>query len=150
MAVTTSAATKLFIGGTGDLGTESSWVEVGEITDIGEFGRAYQTITHNPLGERRTKKIKGSYNEGTFSLSFGRDLSNAGQTGLRTASNADESYNFKIELNDTPSGGTSPTTYTFKALVMSFTTQIGGVNDYVRGTAQMEMTDVDITETAAA
>jgi len=36
---------------------------IGEVTDLGEFGREYSAVTHNPLGDRRTVKRKGSYND---------------------------------------------------------------------------------------
>ena len=32
---------------------------VGEITDLGEFGREYALVTHMPVGSRGTQKFKG-------------------------------------------------------------------------------------------
>ena len=42
---------------------------VGEVTDLGEFGREYALVTHMPVGNRGTQKFKGSFNEGTNTLS---------------------------------------------------------------------------------
>ena len=36
---------------------------IGEVTDLGEFGREYATVTHNPIASRRTIKRKGSFND---------------------------------------------------------------------------------------
>ena len=149
MAVVSSAGTILYIGGTGALGSESAWEPVGEITDMGEFGRVYELITHNPIGTRATQKFKGSYNDGTMTLEMGRDPADAGQADIAVAVDSDLSFNFKIELNDSPQvSPNQPTTYTFKAKVMSYPTVVGTVNDYVRSTVQLEV-DGSITTTPA-
>ena len=57
---------------------------IGEVTDLGEFGREYSLVTHNPLGDRQTVKRKGSYNDGSISMTVARVPSDAGQTLLRT------------------------------------------------------------------
>jgi hypothetical protein len=36
--------------------TALTWTAVGEVTDLGEFGREFNLITHNPLGSRDTVK----------------------------------------------------------------------------------------------
>ena len=58
---------------------------IGEITDAGEFGRQYNLVTHNPIGDRRTVKKKGAYNDGQMTLQLARDPSDTGQAGLVTA-----------------------------------------------------------------
>jgi len=144
---TTSAGATLHIG---DSSSPPNYTKVAGITNIPEFGRSYERGTFNPLGDRRTRKYKGAYDEGSFSVELARDLSDQGQTDLQTAVDSDTPVPIKIELNDAPSGsGTSPTTFEFDALIMSFTTAIGTTNDYVSGTVQMEIVS-DITETAAA
>jgi len=45
-----------------------SYTDIAEVTDIGEFGRTYNLVTHNPLGDRITVKRKGSINNGTIAL----------------------------------------------------------------------------------
>jgi len=144
---TQSAGATLHIG---DGSSPPSYTLVSGITSIPEFGRSYERGTFNPLGDRRTRKYKGAYDEGSFSVELARDLSDTGQTDLQTAVDSDDPVQIKIELDDAPPGsGTTPTMFEFNALIMSFTTNIGTTNDYVSGTVQMEIVS-DITETAAA
>ena len=70
---------------------------VGEITDLGEFGREYALVTHQPLATRGTKKYKGSFNSGTIQISLANDKEDAGQDILRIAQNSDADYYFEIK-----------------------------------------------------
>jgi hypothetical protein len=145
-----AAGCKLYIGGTGVLTEEASWVEVGEIVDFGELGAEFELITHKPVGTRTTFKFKGAKNEGQMSLQLGQDLEDAGQDDLRDARDSDFAYNFKIEYNDAAAAsGSTNTTDTFKAMVMGFKTQIGGVDSIISATSTLEISG-DITRTAAA
>ena len=118
-----------------------SFTDIGEITDMGEFGREYALVTHNPLGDRRTVKRKGSYNDGALTMSLGRVPSDAGQTLLRTACNDDDSYAFVVTLQD-------GTKQYFSGQVMSYTTSVGSV-DQITGASVMVEIDNDIIEVAA-
>ena len=148
--VRTAAGTKLYIGGTGALESESSWVEVGEIVDFGEYGKQYNLVTHNPIGSRKTYKFKGSYNNGQLALSLGQDLEDAGQEAVRDALDSDNQYNFKVEFDDeADTSGATPTTDIFKGVVMSFTTQVGSVDSIVGAACSIEISG-DITRTLAS
>lgn len=118
---------------------------VGEITDFGEFGREYALVTHNPVGDRGTVKLKGSFNEGTMSLSLGLDNADAGQILMKTASNSDDDYYFAVTLQ-------SGDRYFFAAKVMSFKTVLGSVDSVTNATTTLELTTTDgvgIIESAA-
>ena len=106
---------------------------VGEITDLGEFGREYVLITHNPIGTRSTKKFKGSFNEGSMQLTLGLDQSDAGQLIMQTASASDDNYSFKV----TDQTGDI---YYFQAQVMSFKIGLGSVDNVVSATCTLEIT----------
>jgi hypothetical protein len=69
---------------------------VGEITNLGEFGREYALVTHNPIDTRGTQKFKGSFNEGTLELTLGLDTDNAGQILMKAAAASDAFYAVKI------------------------------------------------------
>lgn len=154
--VVTSAKTKLFIAGVHAEATDSAaeyaaltWVEVGEVTNFGEFGAQYAEITHTPVGNPTVQKFKGSLNQGTISLTLGRVPVDAGQEDLRAALASYDSYDFKIELNDKPAGvSAKPTTFYFPGKVMSYTTSIGGPDQVVTATANIGI-DGDIIEVAA-
>ena len=120
---------------------------VGEITDLGEFGREFALVTHNPVGTRGTQKFKGSFNEGTMSLSLGLDTDDAGQIIMKAASLSDNNYSFMVT---TQSGDK----YFFQAKVMSFKVGVGSVDSITTATSTLELTTnasgVGIVESLAA
>lgn len=110
-----------------------SWVLIGEVTDIGDFGREYAKIEHKPVATRATQKLKGSYDEGQIQLQFGIDNDDAGQALLQDASESDSNYSFRVVEQD------GSIAY-FQAQVMSFKRNIGGVDNITGGTATLEIT----------
>jgi hypothetical protein len=146
MAVMTSAGSKLYIA-TGvpttydQAGFEAvglTYVEVGEITDLGEFGTEYSVVNHTALGQRQVKKFKGSYNNGSLQLQMGRDTDNTGQTALINALDSDASFSFKVTLQD-------GTKNYFTGKVMSYKTSVGSVDQITGATTTIEV-DSDIVE----
>lgn len=115
-----------------------SYTAIGEVTDLGEFGREYNLVTHNPLGDRRTVKRKGSYNDGAVSMTLARVPSDAGQALLIAGLDSDNSYSFKVTLQD-------GTIQYFTAQIMSYTTNIGGVDQITSASVTLEIDD-DIIE----
>jgi len=120
---------------------------VGEVTDLGEFGREFALVTHNPVGTRGTQKFKGSFNEGTMSLSLGLDTDDAGQIIMKAASLSDSDYSFMV----TTQNGDK---YFFQAKVMSFKVGVGSVDSITTATATLEISTnsagVGIVESLAA
>jgi len=120
---------------------------VGEITDLGEFGREYALVTHNPVGTRGTQKFKGSFNEGTMTLSLGLDTDDAGQIIMKAASISDNNYSFQV----TTQNGDK---YYFQAKVMSWKVGVGGVDSITTATCTLELTTnsagVGVVESLAA
>lgn len=109
---------------------------IGEVTDIPEYSRVYNLVTHNPLADRRTVKRKGSFNDGSLTVLMALDRDDAGQVILQTALNSDNSFSFKITMQD------GSIDY-FTAQVLSYTTNIGTVDNIVTAAAQIEI-DNDI------
>lgn len=139
MAVATSAGTVLKISA-GTPGTFNvagyealTWTTMGEVTDLGEFGREYALVTHNPVGSRGTRKYKGSYNEGTMTLQLALDTDDAGQILAKAASLSDADYSFSV----TPQAGD---VYYFQAKVMSWKVGVGGVDSITTATCVLEIT----------
>ena len=110
-----------------------TFTNIGEVTDLGEFGREYNLITHNPIDTRATKKLKGSYNEGQISLTVALDTGDAGQNLCKTASESDADYYIKITLQNGAD-------YYFPAKVMSFKVGVGSVDNVVTATITLEIT----------
>ncbi len=149
MSVQTAAGSRLFIGTTAANPATDTFDEVAEVVNFGEFGKTFNVIRHNPVATRRTKKFKGAYDEGNIALQLGRDIEDDGQAAMKAALDSDESYNFKITLNDAPAGsGATPTTFAFKGKVVSYTTNIQSVDNIVGANCTIEI-DSEITETPA-
>ena len=113
--------------------TALTFVPIGEVTDLGEFGREYALVTHNPVANRGTVKKKGSFNEGSITLQLGLDTDDAGQILAKTASSSDADYSFAV----TTQNGDK---YFFRAQVMSFKVSVGGVDTITNATIMLEIT----------
>lgn len=109
---------------------------IGEVADLGEFGREYTEVTWNPIDTRATKKLKGSYNEGTIALNIGLDNQNAGQVVLHEASLSDDDYYFCITLQNGDR-------YFFAAKVMSFRVVPGNVDSVTQANVNLSLTSND-------
>jgi len=158
MAVYTSAGTTLTISASTPATFDSSGYAavfaaspgpavIGEITDLGEFGREFALVTHMPVGSRGTQKFKGSFNEGTMALSLGLDTDNAGQILTKSASVSDANYSFMVTTQNNDK-------YYFQAKVMSFKVNVAGVDSITTATVNLELTTtaagVGIVESLAA
>lgn len=139
MTVRTSAGTTIGISATvpasfNQAGYEAlSFTTIGEVTDLGEFGREFALVTHNPLGSRGTVKKKGSFNEGSISMQLGLDTDDAGQILAKAASLSDNDYSFQVT---TQNGDI----YWFQAQVMSFKVNIGSVDQITTASVTLELT----------
>lgn len=109
------------------------WQKVGLVSEVGEFGKTYQDVTFNPLETRGTIHRKGSYDEGQLPLQIARDASDGGQLILVEASDSDDLYSVKLELQD-------GTIQYFTGLVYTSVTNVGNVNSITmrNSTIQLE------------
>ena len=126
-----SAATPASFDATGYVAL--TYTPVGEITDLGEFGREYSLVTHQPVGSRGTQKFKGSFNEGSITLSIGLDTDDAGQILMKAASLSDNNYTFRVETQNGDK-------YFFQAKVMSWKVNIGSVDNITTASCSLELT----------
>jgi hypothetical protein len=114
-----------------------TFTTVGEITDIGSYGKKYNLVTHMPLADRRVVKRRGSYNNGTLQVKLAKaKTSDAGQTALKAAVDSDNSISVKIVLQN------NEINY-FTAQVMSLVTNVGGVDQITGYEVELEL-DNDI------
>ena len=138
--VRTSAGTKLYVAPapvTYDVAGfaasfTASGLEVGEVTDLGSFGKKFASVKFNPLGDRKTIKRKGSYDNGTISLKLGSSVTDAGQVYLEAASESDNSQSFKVVTQ-------SGSIYYFSGQVMSFMLNIGSVDQIMGADCDVEL-----------
>ena len=118
--------------------TALTYTEIGEVSDLGEFGREYNIVKFNPLKDRRTVKRKGSFDDGTVQVQLAKAATDAGQILLKSAVNSDASHSVKIVLQD-------GTTFYFTAQVSSSTVNVGNVDQITSSTFKLEI-DNDIIE----
>ena len=139
MTVQTSAGAKLGISATKPTTFDATgyaaltMTTIGEITDLGQFGRKYNVVKHNPISSRGTQKLKGSYDEGTVTLKLGLDNKDAGQLLCMTALNADSDYSFNVILLNGDK-------YFFQAKVIEFMVGVNTVDTVTNATIMLEIT----------
>lgn len=109
-----------------------TFVSIGEVTDIPDFGREFEMVTHKPIGSRGTVKKKGGFNEGSIDLKLGLNTDDAGQVLLKAAALSDVDYSFKITC---PTGDV----YYFRALTLSFKVAVGSSGSIISATTKLEL-----------
>lgn len=114
------------------------YVKIGEVEDLGSFGKKYNLVTFNPLGDRGTVKRKGSYNEGTVTLKAAAAPTDGGQIKLNAAKESDSSYAFKVVTQ-------SGSTYYFTAQTMGVTLEVGTVDNIMKISADLEIDNERLT-----
>lgn len=131
--------------------TAQSWVEVGLVSQLGDFGRVFDPVTFTQVYDGRTYKLKGAYNEGQFPVQMGQDLSDAGQLALKTAADSatQDNYGFRLEFNDAPSSIGGPSMAFFRGLPMSYRTTTGSANSVLMANGTVEINSPIITVAAS-
>lgn len=124
-----------------------TWVEIGDVESIGEFGDEAQIITAATLQDSRVFKGKGPKDAGTMPITVLDRPDDTGQLQLVTAEASNANYAFKVELpNKLSSGGTNQLEY-FTGLVSSKRQNIGNTSNIVRRTFNVAINS-EITEVA--
>ncbi|KAA0592946.1 hypothetical protein J2848_005698 [Azospirillum lipoferum] len=110
-----------------------TWVKVGNLLDVGEFGAQYQEVTYTTIDEAIVHRLKGALDNGTFSLTVARNPDDAGQGDVLEGLDSYENVNVKVELNDKPAGvGAKPTRFCYPAKIFSYKNQFGDANQVVK------------------
>lgn len=151
MAIQAAAGTKLYASishpatydESGYSAIKTGATEIGEVTNIGEFGKEFASVTSNSLSQRATRKKKGSYNNGTLSPTLNLDTSDAGQLVMETLLDSDDPGTFFVELPD-------GTTYGLEGLVMTYRPSIGEIDSIITATCSVEVTENDVVKIAAS
>ncbi|HEN8714174.1 TPA: hypothetical protein U8203_004035 [Pseudomonas putida] len=138
----TAAGCRLAIGGKTGAGTlteyeADTYVQVGEIEDLGDFGDTFSAVNFTALSDGRVRKYKGTADAGNMTLTVGLDSGDAGQKAVSVAhkDRSKGNYNVKVTLNDgDPDAATPilPTTFYFGVKVMNNTVAPGAADNVVR------------------
>jgi hypothetical protein len=107
MGIQTGANVEVSIGSTGIAHTESGYeadtfVLIGGVESISEFGDTAASVTFTGLSDGRTQKLKGSRDAGNMTISMGFIGGDDGQEDLADAEadNTSANYSFKVEFSD--------------------------------------------------
>lgn len=156
MTVNTAAGARLFIG-TANSNRNSvladyqadSYIEVGEIEDLGEFGDESERINFTALSDGRTRKFKGPRDAGDMPIVVGDDMTDEGQIALEAAEASPLDFNFYVQLNDAISLGGQDSKHYFIGKVFSKRRNVGNASNVVRRTFTIginsAITDVEPT-----
>lgn len=152
--LTTGIGTVLYVSATVPTTTDPTgfaaltWVEVGEITEIPEYGGTSEVVTHTPLKTGVQEKFHGTENAGSLQIPLAYDSEDAGQDILRTAHRNKTQLAFKIEYPKVDAASTAGAIDYTIGKVFSFTRSAttGGV---VSGSVNVEfdMTPLEVAET---
>jgi len=145
MTVNTAQGARFYIGTTQSIDETSSvtaladfeadsYVEVGEVEDLGEFGDQSDEVNFTALGDGRVRKIKGPRNAGSMNLVVGSDSNDEGQDAMIAAEAQTLDYNFKVVANDAVTIGGNASVRYFRGKVMSKRENFGNASNVVRRT----------------
>ena len=141
MAVLTSTGTKLSVVAEAPATFDAAgfealtFVEVGEVTDLPEYGPNVQVVNHEPLSSGITEKYKGFIDYGSIAVGLGYDVADDGQLILSDAvsgATKNDPHSFEIEYQD------GSKDY-FVGGVFSYTKNPGAANNIVSSTATVEI-----------
>jgi len=113
-----------------------TFTEIGEVSEVPEFGAAYSPVTFTPLKTGIVNKFHGDLNFGSITVPLGYDSANAGQIILLAALASKDEISFR----ETRSDGTIRY---IMGKVMSFTRgqSVGSVN---MASCNIEFTRADV------
>ena len=101
MGVGAVAGTKFYVGTLEATPYPDDWVEVGNISNLGNLAQQFSKITVESVGSGYTKQIKGTESIPTLAIVCNRDDTDMGQIAMKAAYlNRNALYNFRIVEND--------------------------------------------------
>lgn len=134
-----SAGAKIYIGPVTAAATVSayaalSFVEIGGVETISEFGDTASQVTFTGLGDSRVQKLKGAFDAGDVTVACAWAPRDAGQVAARTAAGTKFSYAIKVTFEDSPDANDTDSVFYFHAKVMSAKKNVGGANNVMMET----------------
>lgn len=134
----TNAASKLFMQAAAVTTTPANeaawaaltWVEIKGVGSVGEMGTSTNILTYDTWDTDVIQKAKGMTDAGSPTVELARIPLDAGQIALRAAALTNLNYAFKIERNDEPEVGGTPTLIYTLGLVAGPTRPMGRNEDF--------------------
>lgn len=111
---------------------EKTYIKVGEVTDIPEFGTSRVVIEHIPIDTIDVVKLKGSRNNGSMSVPYALVDNEAGQDAVEAAEATEEAFAFVVETQ-------SGTKRYFMGKVFDNTVTLGNADSVTTGNFKVEL-----------
>lgn len=161
MAIASTSGAKIYISASGAVPTANStaadasdyaaltYVEIGDVESVSEFGDEAQTITAQTLGDARVRKRKGVRDAGDITITVLNNPLDNGQKAMVAAEATEFTYAFKVVLADGADSNDTDSVFYFRALVSS--ARLSGLqpNEIIKRTF-VALIDSEIVEVPSA
>lgn len=127
-----------------------TFVTVGYVSNIGEYGDAAASVNFAVIGDGRVRKAKGARDAGTLTIVVGHEPTDLGQAALQAAEATNFNYAVKVERPDAPVAGWSNTIDYMRGLVRSKRENIGGNDNIIQATYEIDVNSKIYRDPAAA
>lgn len=122
-----------------------SWIEIGGLTSVGEFGDESASIKTSIINENRVRKNKGTRDAGMIALVCAHDPADNGQVQCSAAERSADRYAFKVIVPDASTGSGTDSVFYFSGLVMSKRLSVGDADKTITRTFNVDI-DTDVIE----
>jgi hypothetical protein len=135
MSLNATAKAKVYVGSASatisalDDFEADTYTQIKEVEDLGSWGAEAKEITFISLEDSHVRRRAGSIDSGKVAMVCGRDPLDPGQNILRANVGSHLPYAFKVELNDAPNEAGLPTTFYFRAVIMSAQNKFSKADD---------------------
>lgn len=156
--ITTASGTKISIGPAATDATDTAseyaalntYVPIGLVESLGEFGDESSSVSFAALGDGRTRKTKGARDAGNLALTCAVQADDPGQAALLAAELTNNKYAFKVEYPDKPNPTGTNTIEYFRALVMSKRKNVGSNDNIIKFVFTLGIDSAIVTVPATA
>lgn len=115
-----------------------TWQAVGEVSNIsGDIGKVFSLATYSILADRGLVKRKGQYDNGSITVEYAYYRADAGQEDMLAAVSSDAPLPIRIVMTDA-----GDTRVYFMGLIMGTPITIGGTEDFIVCSVQIEIDSV--------
>jgi hypothetical protein len=125
-----------------------TWVEVGTVESISEFGDKASDVTFASLADARMRHAKGVRDAGTTTLTCGQVYDDVGQVAMIAAEQTNDNYGFKVELPDA-TAPLSNSIFYYRGLVTGARLNIGSADNVVKRVFEIGINSEILTDPPA-
>lgn len=156
--IITASGAKIYIGNAAaassvdtlaEFEATSSWIEIGSVESLGEFGDEANIVTGANLADSRMQKAKGVRDAGTLALVCFHDPLDTGQLAIEAAEATSDNWPFKVVLPDSPTPLYSDSIKYFRGIVASKRQNIGNADNIIRNTYNIAVNSAIISDPAS-